>query len=182
MECEQCMDEISAYLDGELSEAKVGQIRSHVAVCAACAQELHGLEQATLFVDSRLGDLEPRPQIWQKIREEISILPAPSSPSGFLRILAANRWHTAAVTLAAIAALGAGLWSYVRHAESRHALELYMTEYVRMRDHQEQLHHQPVAGSISSDADSLSHGKYADNPFVEVSDAASVNPFQPEAR
>jgi len=182
MECEQCKDELSAYLDGELSEAKVGQIRSHVAVCTTCAQELHGLELAAQFVNDRLRDLEPQPQIWQKIRAEISILPAPSPPSGFLRILAANPWRTAAVTLAAIAALGAGLWSYMRQVESRHALELYMTEYVRMRDDQEQSHRQPVVRNISANGNSLSHSEYADNPFVQVSDTISTNPFRPEAR
>ena len=38
MNCTECQENISSYLDGELDEKESGSMRTHLAICAACAK------------------------------------------------------------------------------------------------------------------------------------------------
>ena len=43
MDCRQCTENLTAYLDGELSAADSAQMRSHLEICDSCTAELRGI-------------------------------------------------------------------------------------------------------------------------------------------
>ena len=171
MDCERCAEDLTAYLDGELSAAGVQQIESHLGVCKACADELRSLQEAALFVESHIREIEPSSETWNLVRARISN--QSSSPSLF-RFLVPNGWLTAAAALAVIAALALGFWSYMRHEKDQRVLEEYMSQYIHAREEQEQIRRFAVTGSESD--------LHADNPFVEIKYTSFDNPFRSENR
>jgi hypothetical protein len=48
MNCEECRDELAAYLEGLLDETRQDQIDSHLASCAACQSELREVRELTV--------------------------------------------------------------------------------------------------------------------------------------
>src|SRR5437016_2505532 len=52
--CESFIDELKAYVDGELSMARKLSVRSHVSKCPACREEVTAMEQ--MGNELRMGD------------------------------------------------------------------------------------------------------------------------------
>src|SRR5437016_12886910 len=52
--CESYVDELKAYVDGELPMARKLSVRSHVAKCPACREEVTAMEQ--MGNELRMGD------------------------------------------------------------------------------------------------------------------------------
>ena len=57
MNCEECREELAAYLEGLLDEASRSRIESHLAECSACRAELQEVRQLTAqLARDGLGD------------------------------------------------------------------------------------------------------------------------------
>lgn len=172
MDCAQCVEELTAFLDGELSPADFERMRSHLDTCASCAQELHSLRGAADFVESHQRELELRPGSWNLVRARISTA---DSFSPF-RFLAPNRWRIAMASLAIAAALGIGY--ILHHQVQQRSLDQYIAQYIQDRRAQEPS--RPIfsdfrAGFKSEDSRAL-------NPFAELKTTLTNNPFRSEDR
>lgn len=61
LSCAEVMVDLSAYLDGELSPERAGQLEAHVRDCQACAQFGAGFSQLIARVRERLTQPDPVP-------------------------------------------------------------------------------------------------------------------------
>src|SRR5206468_8629669 len=100
MNCLQCTDNLTAYLDQELPPGARSEVESHLGSCARCSAELHTLKEAMLFLESHSKPLEPGPAMWSNIRAQIAALPAHSGSGVFWLHSPLQRWTAAAVALA----------------------------------------------------------------------------------
>ncbi len=167
MECKQCGEDLTAFIDGELGAADSEQVRSHLSICASCADEWRSLKEAADFIESRRNDREPLPESWNLVRARISA-EEPVSPFWFL---APNRWRVAAAALVIIAASALGYLQYQQIQKK--SLDRYMSQYMQEREAPKAMHPVTSGPGISP---------YADNPFIEVKATPVDNPFQSEDR
>jgi hypothetical protein len=175
MNCQIYTENLTAYLDGELSRRETEELESHLEVCSRCAQERNSMEEAFLFIDNSLSQpLKPAPEIWGHIRSRISE-PAVHAPlPGFLQIFQTSRWAPMAAAVAAALIIGLGLWGYVHHRETDPDLNQYMTQYIEARELEEQMHQSDNPPVIYP-----THGEFEANPFVvEAVDTSFSNPFR----
>jgi anti-sigma factor RsiW len=176
MDCKECTDQLTAFLDAELSAQETEQIRSHLSACKSCADEWLSLRDSKEFIESHVHDLEPSPEAWNMVRARISVKPTAHPPSHFF---APNRWHVAVATLALVAATGLGYFQY-QQIQKRAALDKYISQYIQERQAQRPV--RPVLADTQSGADSDEANPFADNPFLEIKATASDNPFRSEDR
>ncbi|UCE79614.1 MAG: zf-HC2 domain-containing protein [Nitrospiraceae bacterium] len=66
MNCQWIQDNLSAYMDKELSEAKISAIREHVRNCTGCRTEYERMSQAWNVLNL-WAEIEPRPDLRKKI-------------------------------------------------------------------------------------------------------------------
>lgn len=162
MDCKRYADDLTAYLDGELSSADSELVRSHLQTCVSCSEELRGLREIGDLVASHSRNLEPRPESWSLVRARINESKA-ASLSGFWFF---GRPRLAVAALAVFAAFGLG---YVQYQQvQKRNLDRYMLRYVKQREAQMQA---PLIAD-----------PYANNPFIEVKATVAVNPFRSEDR
>ena len=172
MDCKQCAEELTAFLDGELSKADSERVKFHLGACVSCSEELRSLQETTQFVESHNRNLEPGAASWNLVRARIAA-PDIASPVGFWAL---NRRRLALATLAIMAAFAAGYMQYEQI--QRKNLDKYITEYVQQRD--AQLKAQPA--NAWGDINSPTENPYADNPFIEIKANTADNPFRSEDR
>ena len=184
MDCRQCNEDLTAFIDGELGGSGAEKMQQHLDKCPPCRVEFRELKDSAVFVEANSCTLEPVPEIWNNLRSRIAEMPSPSGSSGFFRFLVINRWSTAAATLAATVLLAMGLWwGYLYRQPSRAALEAYMNEYIQGRMADESAHSAQIAEADRNPwrAD-LVQAAYHGNPFASDRPEAIQNPFQTEAR
>ena len=75
MNCEQIQDDLSAYLDGELSPTRKAEIEAHVTGCAACQKRVVELEKLAAGVSAMSG-MRPAPQFLSDVRRKLRTEPA----------------------------------------------------------------------------------------------------------
>ena len=188
MECEKCTDDLTAYLDGELSEQRALQIKSHVAACRSCASELAALEDSAGFFGANLREVEPASEVWQDIRTRISVMEAPTPALGLLGFLELHRWAVAGAALIITAVVGISVWGYWRREQSDRQLREYMNAYIQQRESQN-----PGRMSVPNDSspqvkrDATAkpnpyRGDDDFNPFMQVDYTPYSNPFRAEAQ
>lgn len=173
MDCTRCAEDLTAYLDGELSDADAGEVRSHLAVCPACARQLAALRDSVEFVQSHPRELEVRPEIWNLVRARIS--GRPESPSLF-RFLAPARWRyaIAAAVVTVVFALG-----YIQYQQvQRKSLDRYISRYLQQR--QTRMPSPPAFTDFRASLGSGDSDAY--NPFADLKDNLTDNPFRSEDR
>jgi len=183
MDCKSCSEELTAYLDGELERTRFREVEGHLEGCLPCLEQLESLRQSGRLVEGNLSELEPRPEMWNKLVSRISASQAGTTRAGLLRLFAVRPWLTAFVGVAAAFVLGVGLWGLWNYRQSEQLLQQYMSSYIQERDLVEQTAH-AVAPNTSPDfrtADAQ-HLEYLDNPFVEVSEEEFQNPFHSEGQ
>jgi anti-sigma factor RsiW len=188
MECEQCRDELTAYLDGELSEARARDVKVHTESCRSCAAELRALKDSAEFVESRVHTVELRPVVWQGIRGRISAMEAPEPTVGLIGFIEMHRWVIATTALAAVFALMIGFWSYMRYEQSQKQLDRYMNAYIQQRETRNAsitpvpkvTPEQEAAPGIISPL--VYRGDYDGNPFLQIDSVPESNPFRMEAQ
>jgi predicted anti-sigma-YlaC factor YlaD len=163
MDCEQCSENLTALLDGELSPADSQRIESHLRLCRVCSEELQSLREAAEFLQSHHRDLVPSRGAWNMVRARIGERGAApvARPSVF------NRFRWAMVALAVVAIFAFGYTEY-QQIEERN-FERYVTQYVHERETQ-----------ITRQA--TTKNPYESNPFLEVKETVVGNPFLSEGR
>jgi Putative zinc-finger len=166
------MENLTAYLDRELSSRQARRMKLHVDRCGPCNQELASLTEAERLVTVNIRELTPRTELWDNIRVQISALEMEQRSPGFLEILYSKRWLTAATALSATLLLSLGIWAYLRSQHYDDTLHQYMTEYFERRESE--------AKALLRTA---SDEKSSDNPFVLTLDEdSSQNPFRQRER
>ena len=162
MDCKQCAEELTAFLDGELSTANSERVKSHLRTCIPCSEEVRSLQEVGDFVESNSRVLDPRPESWNMVRARIyQEIPESSS-----RDWMSQRWRFAIAALAVLAAFVIGYGQYI-HIQQRN-LDRYISQYVRERET-----HRTQAQNDNPET-------Y--NPFIEVKAPVSENPFRSEDR
>jgi negative regulator of sigma E activity len=183
MDCRQCSNDLTAYLDGEIPDSVAEQMRRHLEECRPCHAEYQELRNSASFVESHAGEIEPAPEIWNNLRARIAKMPAPTGSFGYFRFLVMNRWAAAAVTLAAMVVLALGLWGYMQHQQSERELESYMNEYNEMRTIMERLHSLQMmeAHGDPSIIEAIGSSQM-ENPFASIRPVSLDNPFRTEEK
>ena len=106
MTCEQTIERLDDYLDGELGEAEFQEVELHLAGCAACREEERGLRAVVALAAALPRRQEPSRDLWPEIADEI----ARGRRFTLLRTAATrSAWYWTA-GLAAAAAVVAVLW------------------------------------------------------------------------
>jgi hypothetical protein len=180
MDCRQFQDDMTAYLDDELPRSRSEEIRAHVEACRACFQELKGLEECSLFINTNYPELEPGRNIWAQVRSRITTFEPSAPPSGFFHFILGHRWLTATAMVGAVAVLAAAIWNYAERQQSEAELRRYMTTYIEARETRDQ---GPIyTGAKTAPGVRYIDLDYAENPFVTVQAASYDNPFRSEGR
>jgi hypothetical protein len=170
MDCKNCAENLTAFLDGELNASNSERVQSHAAICPSCASELRSLKEAADFIESHRKELEPRLELWNLIRARMAVV---ESRAAF-GLFAPNRWRLAMAALAIVATLGIG---YVHYQQiQRRDLDSYISQYIRDREARGRM--QSVQGDTG--AHSQIEISYPDNPFMEMRATAADNPFRSE--
>ena len=182
MNCELCTGNLTAYLDHELDRAELDRVQEHLDGCPVCREEMRGLADATLFVESRAQPLEPRLALWLNVRSRIRSAPAPAGARwfGLLRVY----WLTAAAAAAAALAVGIGIWNHFQYQEAlqrqevQYALERYMSQYLQDRRVEEEAHRLVVkVRQETRPVAAPEHREYSNNPFISTAEDSSRSPF-----
>jgi anti-sigma factor (TIGR02949 family) len=112
--CEEALDLLEPYLDGDLPPGEMDRVRRHLDGCPACAAEL----ALAARIQSELRAL-PQPDCPPEVIERVrragrgEVVPFPSRER-------ASRWRTAATAaLVALAVGGGALGVHVRHARQQ---------------------------------------------------------------
>ena len=170
MDCKQCTENLTAYLDGELSPADSSQVHSHLAACTSCADELSSLREAADFIESHRRELKLRPGSWSAVRAHLAVEKSPP----LFGFPVPNRWRAAFAAAACITILAVGYLWYQQVQER--SLNAYISQYMRAREAS-----QPFR-FVRSGADSVfkSENFAVDNPFIEAKVGLDSNPFRSE--
>jgi|WetSurSiteA1Bulk_404760.scaffolds.fasta_scaffold08425_2 anti-sigma factor RsiW len=155
MDCTHCAEDLTAFLDGELSNTASERVRAHLQSCASCTEDLRSLREVGAFVALHSHELEPRPESWNLVRARINESTL-AAPSRFWRF---NYGQIAIATAAVVAALALGYMQYQQI--QRQNLDKYIAQYVQQREAQ-----------IRVQAEN--------NPFMEVNRVFDGNPFRSE--
>jgi anti-sigma factor (TIGR02949 family) len=183
MDCRQCNDELTAYIDGELSASDAKEMNRHLEKCPPCLREYRDLKSSTTLVVTHAQELAPSPEIWNNLRSRIAEMPAPANSFGLFQFLVINRWAAALSTMAAIAVLFVGMWGYMQHQQSLRNLEASMQEYIQTRSVAEQIHGQQLRAAESTPVSwELVGPANMENPFAEMRPVSFTNPFKSEDR
>jgi anti-sigma factor RsiW len=172
MDCVQCAENLTAYLDAELNATESEEVRLHLQVCASCANELGSFRKAAEYIESRVREIDPNPGTWRVIQARISA-EQPARPQ--FRFFS-PRWHLAATMLVVFGIFGLG---YMQHRQlEKRSLQSYITKYTQERDARIR-----AKRVLAAPGDNASfENKYGDNPFVEVNYTPAENPFLLEGR
>jgi hypothetical protein len=171
MDCRQCTENLTAYLDGELSHADSAQLRAHLETCVSCAVELSGFQEAADFVESHNRELDIRPECWNKVYDQIIA----ERPSPF-RFLFPKQWSQILATLAIVAALAFGYLWYQQ--DQKRSLDDYISQYVKAREASQAFRLMTHTPGFRAQTMNL----FPDNPFAEAKPAIDINPFRLEDR
>ncbi len=181
MDCKHCVDNLTAYLDGELNPADFRIMEDHVGGCPACRGELESLRKASQLVESHIEEIEPRPEIWNGLLTRISDTPTPDRSLGFFRFFLTHRWSAATAALAACVVMAGGAWGIWNYRQSERTLRQYMENYVQIRTQQEEDRRASPDTYSGEAAISVEvHSEYTDNPFVDFDPQEVDNPFRSE--
>jgi hypothetical protein len=183
MDCRQCNDEMTAFMDGELGREDAQQIAQHMSACRSCAAEWAELRASAQIIATHARTLDPAPEMWNKLHARIVQMPAPGNSSGIFRFLVVNRWATALATLAATALLALGLWSYLQYRHSQNELEIALQEYVQSRNVVEHMSRLQLRQAMRIPAlRGTLRSSLLTNPFADTRQVSYTNPFMAEER
>lgn len=169
MDCRECTENLTAYMDDELSPAGSAQMRAHLETCVSCTTELRGFKEAANFVQSHARDREIRPESWNAIYDRIHAKRS-VSPFGFLL----PKWSQLLATAAVVAAFAIGYLWY-QH-DQRRSLDEYISQYIKTREAGFSLQIREAGFNLRT------MNSFIPNPFAEAKPAPDTNPFRLEDR
>ncbi len=176
MDCKECRDEMTAYLDGELPAGTSEHVRCHLERCASCAREIGRLSEVAVLVETYHKRLELKPDSWTRVQARIA-QPRFGWRSGIMDLIFARGWLPATAIALMAAAVAAGMWLHYRQVQADEALRLYMSDYVRVRDAQERQYRR--AGNAAGQGTLLTAAEdRSDNPFLLARGSRDENPFR----
>ncbi|NWG12811.1 MAG: zf-HC2 domain-containing protein [Acidobacteria bacterium] len=173
MDCRKCAEDMTAFMDGEISPSHTALMQSHIDACPACAEEYASLRKAADLVQNHHRYVDLTPGSWNLLHARIG----PESRPSIFDFFLIRRWSPVMAMALAGLALIFGLWSYHRYQESERALRSYMAEYIRVREARTQAYH------LTSTREGRARFEYLDlrdeeNPFVVVHGTTEDNPFR----
>ncbi len=170
MDCKKITEDLTAFLDGELSAADSAQVNAHLASCASCADELRSLKDAADFIESRRGELHLRSGAWDAVRTRI----ATEKSFSLFEFPLLTHWRAAFAAAACFAIFAAGYLWYQRIEERD--LNAYISQYIKAREAS-----RPFSKAGTGMDVRFESGKVAvDNPFIEAKVGLDFNPFRSE--
>ena len=170
MECLNCTESLTAFMDGELSPDHAKKVESHFAQCTPCHDDYQSLLHTYQLVE-QVGLLDLDPDLWTRIHSEITdVSPSESTWLASLRSLFGIRW----VPIAA-GTLGVAFLSLFLINQPDPEVQQAFREYVRER---EQLEVPRVR--VSQNASSLELRTAYPNPFIVDDRRPQNNPFKLE--
>jgi hypothetical protein len=170
MDCRRITEDLTAYLDGELSAADSSQVKDHLASCVSCANDLRSLQEAADFVESHAQELNLRPGSWNEVRARIAVEKSPPL-SGFPFL---TRWRAAFAAAACIVVFALGYLWY-QQVEERN-LNAYISRYIKAREASRSFYRAGTGADTRFES-----GNFAvDNPFIEAKVGLDFNPFRSE--
>jgi hypothetical protein len=172
MDCKQCSGNLTAYQDSELSAIEADEVRRHLQVCASCAEELRSLRKTSEYIESRIRELNPKPETWNLVRARIADAEISYSPWRFFL----QHWRPATAAMTIFLVAGAGYMQY-RQVERR-SLDQYISKYVQERNTRIRIKSILTKYKMGVEMES----PYADNPFIEAKATFTENPFRLEDR
>lgn len=117
MKCDDCLNLLEIYIDGEAGERNTDQVREHLMKCESCTGEFDALTAESELYQRYDRDLQISPAIWNGIAARISTQTAAKSKPNFtewfagLFAIPSLRFAMPAVALVAIAlVLGVAYW------------------------------------------------------------------------
>lgn len=69
--CEEFQSRLTWWLDGELAEPLREELQQHLSACLPCQEALEIQQRGRLWLKENDRVLDPRPELWQKIRRSI---------------------------------------------------------------------------------------------------------------
>lgn len=111
MNCNSVREQLSAYMDGEMSPAMAAQVERHLSGCELCTKELAGFKQLSHVVRVHV-ERSGQPPAWETIAAKLDVsgstLAAGSSTTGRklepALVHSSRRWRTIAAAIVALAA------------------------------------------------------------------------------
>ncbi|HEY2934778.1 MAG TPA: zf-HC2 domain-containing protein [Acidobacteriota bacterium] len=179
MECLACKDNLTAYLDEELSPEEQESVERHLGQCARCNAEYLSLAESFRLVESALEELPLSPNIWQHVHAGIAPTARPERKRWQESLAALFRTPTLAWASTSLGLfLLAGSMLVILRSQQVQSPEL---EALRGRlnvliDQMEQ--HERVPHNFLHTTDD----EYYFNPFAPEHRTINVNPFRTETR
>jgi len=78
--CQETLEEIEAYLDGELDPAIVALVQHHLSGCGPCSQKTEFRQHLKVLIQSKCAQREVPEGLWQRVQALLDA-PAPGSPA-----------------------------------------------------------------------------------------------------
>lgn len=163
MECQECLDSLTALLDGELSAKEETRVGRHLEVCAPCASECDSFRQVGILLE-QTSTLSLPETMWSSIRTEIAPAPTSPRPSPQSKPRWTWRWSpVGAVVLAGVAG-AVFFWPESEDLELRQRFDAFIAQRKQL-----ELRHTPS---------SVRHlVPLSANPFREPAFSTGSNPF-----
>jgi hypothetical protein len=169
MNCKECAENLTAYMDDELLESDSRKVAKHIDHCPPCAEEYQSLRKAGAFVVSHYEDLDLEPGKWDSLRDRLREEDKPRP------IWGGFPWLQTAAAAAATLLLVVGGWRFVEGRRTEAALQDYMSQYIQSRS--------ALVGRGEIPQSSRRHPEFSQNPFVDEDEMIeNRNPFLGDGR
>ena len=170
MDCQACIESLTAFVDDELSAGEKEKLETHLTQCQPCRQEHESFLDSYQLVD-QLTYLETDPALWTQIRSEITHLPA-DKPSWLspLQSFFSIRWIPVTAGTFGVVILSFFFLSDPK-VEMQQEFQVYLEQRAQMVLRPAALPTQEGAGDITTDLP---------NPFTVSYDNSQRNPFTVE--
>ncbi len=176
MECQACRDNLTAYLDDELSSGERQLVDQHLRRCAGCSSEFQSLSQSYWMVNKALEQIDVRPEMWHAVESAIRPRSSSSSTASWRDVFASwfptPKHSLVASSIGLVLVVASFLLFESRwRLDPLKALRPQLHSMVEQMDTQEQKPHNlilsPTEDESQSNPFALQHVSFERNPFRE---------------
>jgi anti-sigma factor RsiW len=172
MRCEEFLEQLSAFLDGEVPPEQARLLTSHAAECDRCGREMQWWVRSTEVVATGLPRIEPSPQIWAGVLRELQ----PSRQSVWGHFLTGPRaaFAVLAASFALVATIAGGVWwlsrGQLNESRFQHELSAYIQQRAVVVTHGNPFQPRPQPQNVRQED--------PENPFSPYLRTTVRNPFK----